>query len=160
MRGRPVVAKETPSYLKIHVDESDRRCQSDAEGTTDLERLCRSFEQATGWPLRYVVDGPQGNRQHDSGLATSGRLAVEPDSSGGAAKSARVGRDVADQMAAAVNDLLTQHQQALHALRQREAELATGVPVVSHGDESRHLAARLEAVAPRVRCPDRWRPGY
>ena len=62
------------------------------------------------------------------------------------AKPSRVGRDVADQMAAAVNDLLTQHQQALHSLRQREAELATGIPVVSHRDESRHLAARLEAV--------------
>ena len=33
-----------------------------------------------------------------------------------------------------------------HALWQREAELAAGVPLVAHAEEEKHLAARLEAV--------------
>ncbi len=49
-------------------------------------------------------------------------------------------------LAGSIADLLGELLQARHALRQREAELAAGVPVIPHREEEKHLAARLEAV--------------
>ena len=49
-------------------------------------------------------------------------------------------------LAGSIADLLGELLQTRHALRQREAELAAGVPVVPHREEEKHLAARLEAV--------------
>jgi phosphoserine phosphatase RsbU/P len=49
-------------------------------------------------------------------------------------------------LAASIADLLGELLQTRHALRQREAELAAGVPVVPHREEEKHLAVRLEAV--------------
>jgi phosphoserine phosphatase RsbU/P len=49
-------------------------------------------------------------------------------------------------LAGSIADLLGELWQTRQALRQREAELAAGVPVVPHREEEKHLAARLEAV--------------
>ncbi len=57
-----------------------------------------------------------------------------------------IDRDVARTLAGSIADLLSELLQTRHALRQREAELAAGVPVVPHREEEKHLAARLEAV--------------
>ena len=42
--------------------------------------------------------------------------------------------------------MIGEMMQTRHALWQREAELAAGVPLVPHEEEEKHLAARLEAV--------------
>jgi hypothetical protein len=52
----------------------------------------------------------------------------------------------ARRLASALAAVLAELIQSRHALRDREAELAAGVPVISRADERQHLAARLEAV--------------
>jgi serine phosphatase RsbU (regulator of sigma subunit) len=54
--------------------------------------------------------------------------------------------DAVQDLAASVAELLQELYQTRCALWQREAELATCVPVTQHADETSHLAARLEAV--------------
>jgi len=49
-------------------------------------------------------------------------------------------------MAAALGKLLGELLRTQHALWQREAELAAGVPLIAHAEEEQHLAVRLEAV--------------
>lgn len=55
-------------------------------------------------------------------------------------------QELAQQLAAAIADLLQELHQTRCALWQREAELAVGVPVTPHPDEHTHLAERLETV--------------
>src|SRR5262249_55436984 len=55
-----------------------------------------------------------------------------------------------------IAELVNELVQARHALWEREAELAAGVPVSEHEDERGHLAARLEATlqagAQAIKC--------
>ena len=51
-------------------------------------------------------------------------------------------RALASSLAGMLGELL----QTRHALWQREAELAAGVPLLPHAEEAKHLAARLQAV--------------
>jgi serine phosphatase RsbU (regulator of sigma subunit) len=53
---------------------------------------------------------------------------------------------MARQLASTVADVLDELFETRHALWQREAELAAGVPITAHADEEAHLAERLEAV--------------
>ena len=59
---------------------------------------------------------------------------------------ARCSQEAAQDLAAAIADLLQELHQTRCALWQREAELAAGVPVMPHPDEQTHLAERLESV--------------
>ena len=62
----------------------------------------------------------------------------------------------AERMAGSIAELVNELVAARHALWQREAELATAVPVTQHENESAHLAARLEATlqagAQAIKC--------
>ena len=51
----------------------------------------------------------------------------------------------AEQHVAAINRLLEELQETRHALWQREAELATGIPVVKRSDDQT-IATRLESI--------------
>jgi sigma-B regulation protein RsbU (phosphoserine phosphatase) len=57
-----------------------------------------------------------------------------------------IDRNAAAALAKSIGELLGELLQTRHALWQREAELAAGVPLVPHADEEKHLAVRLEAV--------------
>jgi phosphoserine phosphatase RsbU/P len=54
--------------------------------------------------------------------------------------------EAARSLASSITDMVNELMQTRHALWQREAELAAGVPLVPHAEEEQHLAARLEAV--------------
>jgi serine phosphatase RsbU (regulator of sigma subunit) len=59
---------------------------------------------------------------------------------------ARLPHEHAQALASSLAGMLGELLQTRHALWQREAELAAGVPLLPHAEEAEHLAARLQAV--------------
>ncbi len=122
-------------------------------GVGSLAAVLRAFQQTTGWQLRYLAaESARAGKPDLSAPAIPGvgispgqlRLAADatPPSHGGPP----LDRKAAQTMATALSDMLGELLNTQQALRQREAELAAGVPVVPHPDEPGHLADRLEAV--------------
>ncbi len=99
-------------------------------------------ERATG---RFVLEPPSGNKE---GRSKKGEKRPKP--LNGPAASATAANEAESRsvrmLAGSIADLLGELLQTRHALRQSEAELAAGVPVVPHREEEQQLAARLEAV--------------
>jgi serine phosphatase RsbU (regulator of sigma subunit) len=88
-------------------------------------------------PLAKTEDGERGNEKRPTLVDEARVLATSGDET--QSRAIRM-------LAGSIADLLGELSQTRHALRQREAELAAGVPVVPHHEEERHLAERLEAV--------------
>jgi len=148
------VVESNANYLKIYREEPPQPERPDVEELGSLPGVFHAFEQLTGWSLKY---GPGSEPSHRTDLtwsapvnpgvgATPGHLRldpIDPAPPGSARQSApESARQLASALAATVAELL----KTQHALWQREAELAAGVPVVAHPQERKHLAARLEAV--------------
>jgi len=150
------VNSHSPAYPRLHQEWPTDVVEPTSEELPHLEQLCRSFERATGWPLTYLSAGSaSGNRDilwsadidGDTGDPAGGRIAIEQRGKPvGGRESPHVGLRDAQQLAEVIGDLLGELHRTRRAVWQREAELATGVPVVSHSKEQAHLAARLEAV--------------
>lgn len=149
------MTKKIPTYLKLHVEpaaEQDEK--SDGRGDVWAE-VCRAFRTATGWTLRFDQTAPQ-----DEGVAWSEPLANAPGGppefvsletpgrNGSLSGDERSDVDLtgARELARAISKLRGESVQLRRAVREREAELAAGVPVVSRGDDEAHLVQRLEAV--------------
>lgn len=175
MLERNIVAK-SPSQqrrLKLYTEQPPKPQQPPPDTVACLHDLLQAFHAVTGCSLRYEHGSPttasaslawsipiRGEVEH-----TTGRLVLEPPS---AEKSERKKKDekpsktahrqavvttggeaqskTVRTLAGSIADLLAELLQTQHALRQREAELAAGVPVVPHREEEKHLAARLEAI--------------
>jgi hypothetical protein len=155
--------------------------RSEASAIGSLPDLERAFQRATGWSLQYTP-GPQRKPPTDlswsapvsPGVGTPlGHLrlgAVEagsdlagpsvPQRSAAADDSGMAGPPVswesARGLASAVAGMLGELVQTRVALRQREADLASAVPLVAETHEEQHLALRLEAAirggAEALRC--------
>ena len=152
LRWLPLV-KTIPSYLKL-VSGSENWPATADEDLAALAELCLVFEQLTGRSLEYSC-GPVPRRSHnllwsapvDPGVGTSPghhRFFLN------AAKADRKERVLTDaqakDLAHAIATLWGELYATRQALRNREAELAAGVPLVSRPDEPQHLSTRLEAV--------------
>ena len=146
-KARPRV---TNSGLRLHVEE-----QIDeplALSIAQLGPLLGAFEQATGWELRYEQSpaglGEVWSTTVDGCGQPHGRLVIWPphhDENG--SKSPRsIDLSQARPLALALGGLLSEINRLRHAVWQREAELAAGVPVAPRQDGEPHLADRLEAV--------------
>jgi sigma-B regulation protein RsbU (phosphoserine phosphatase) len=151
------VTRKSAPQLRIHVEDCSRTAVTAAEQFPQLAALCDSFERATGWQLRYqtfpaelgeewsapVADG----RGESAGRITLHRPAVDSPPAGGdldpvvRPELARV-----RPLALAIANMLGEMNRLGHAIWQREAELAAGVPVAARLGEEAHLADRLEAV--------------
>ena len=155
--------RPTPPNLKLRSDDSADVLRPDVADLACLGELCQAFAEATGWPLRYV-NQPEPNEDLDllwsapvnPGVGEApGHLRI--DLSGSSVESSvRSDWQAAERMAGSIAELVNELVAARHALWQREAELATAVPVTQHENESAHLAARLEATlqagAQAIRC--------
>jgi hypothetical protein len=117
-----------------------------------LGEVCRTFEQATGWALRYVPGREptldpdlMWSAPVDPGVGiTPGHFRIDL---GGPALSEcgpRLDLESAVGLAGSIAALACTLLQTRHALWQREAELAAGVPLVSTPQDGLHLAERLE----------------
>ena len=170
------MAKSAPQqkHLRLYTEQPPKPVQPPPEAIGCLPELLRAFQVATGCPLRYEHGsepkesvGPTWSMPIQGDAArTTGCLVLEPprgekgerrekkekeskQARGPAASATSVNeaeyRSIRT-LAGSIADLLGELLQTQHALRQREAELAAGVPVVPHREEEKHLAARLEAV--------------
>ena len=121
-----------------------------------MAAACRAFEQATLWRLEYSAEPNSSEKQNlmwsapvNPGVGTSpGHIrlfSTEHERSGAAP---RVALADASRLAEALGQMWGEVLAARRSLREREAELATGVPLVVRGDdaESPALVERLEAV--------------
>lgn len=146
------MAEPKTQHLRLYPDGSPEPVCPQVEAVASLPELLRAYEGATGWSLRYR-SGPAPRRPNSltwsapanpgvgvtPGHFTLDRAAEPP---GGHPP---VDRSRACELAAAVAAMLDELIETRHALWQREAELAAGVPLVPHANEQQHLALRLEA---------------
>lgn len=112
-------------------------------GKETLRTALDAFRDATGWELHTeLVD--EFDRFPNSTAYAAHEVRVAP--SAKAAGNARSERGAAQRLAEAIQSLSSELQSARRALVNREAELAAGVPVVTHPSEREHLAVRLKAI--------------
>ena len=141
--------------LKVYSEGAPEVVRPEIEGVGSLPALLGAFSRATGWSLTYVP-GPKPSQPADltwsapvnPGVGVPpGHLRLDPAGASPDASSPKsVDLQTARNLASAVADMLGEVMHTRHALWQREAELAAGVPIVPHPKEERHLAARLRAV--------------
>ena len=137
--------------LKIHDPAADKRRDA-LRGPTAFDELCLAFQQATGWSLRLRADP---SRTTSSDLTSSNSNAsstgvapgaVSLELSPGPLTAVRAPRKFAEPLARAIARLLGEVAEARHALWQREAELAAGIPVAARPAEPEVLAERLDGI--------------
>lgn len=144
-----------PSHLRLHVEPSRPAPAETVAGRfSGVKALCEAFQDATGWDLRFEEEaGPETNELWSATINQPGgkqsRLVVDRPFSNDAAAPSEIASllafDHVRPLALAIGSLLGELAETRHALWQREAELAAGVPVNAKPDEE-HLATRLEAV--------------
>jgi len=163
------VTKQIPAYLKLHVEDSLSAAQGQtASDTPLLEPLCQAFARATGWRMTFKEQtadyGDIWSAPVDRGDGVpGGRLLLTPaerqtpvevqgvDLRTDAQRidqpaQITVPLEQARPLALAVGGMLAEIHRLRHALWQREAELAAGVPVTARPDDEAHLAERLQSV--------------
>lgn len=145
-RRRFDVPKSIPNYLRLYREQS--LLTAPLELPAGFANALEAFQQATGWRLRYETGelpsaGVTWSTPIDTGRETRGFLVLEPDPTH---VRRPIDLNVAGEMAASLAQLWRELLGTQHALIEREAELAAGVPVVEHRQESQELAKRLTAV--------------
>ncbi len=154
-----LVNKQIPNYLRLVSDTSLQPRTTQNEDLAALDHVSQSFARATGWQLEYAAGPPPSvttslmwSAPVDPGVGTSpGHIRLlfpeERKSSENHAKPS-LSLEQAAPLAEAIGQLWGEVLHTRHALRQREAELAAGVPLVVRDDDARapSLAERLESV--------------
>ena len=144
-----MTAKST--HLKLYTETLPEAApEADAQAIQSLPKLFSAFEAATGSRLEVISH---------AGLDISDDytwkidLPTDPDRSAylrvnpaGDDDSRTISDRGTKRLAKAIGETLAELGKTQVALRKREAELATGIPVVQHRDEEAHLAERLQAV--------------
>lgn len=144
----PPVTQPTPAHLRLHVEEVP---EQPGASLPPLAPLFRAFEQATGWQLRLERTPAHLDETWSMAIGgpaqPAGRLVLSelPRENTDAVPSA-VEFAQARPLALAIGGLLGEVSRLQAELRQREAELAAGVPVAARANDEPHLAERLEAV--------------
>ena len=138
--------------LRLYTEQPPKDIRPRIEVVPCLPEVLRAFQATTGWTLQYVA-GTETNRR--GGPTWSAPVTAGPTLAPGSLSltpadelehHASVDRDSAQRLAGSIANLLSELFETRHALWQREAELAAGVPLVPHREGEKHLAARLEAV--------------
>ncbi len=129
-----------------------------------MPELLAAFEDATGRSLQFTRGlKPTCPTEHawsapdNPGVGvTLGPAILDPARSASAASVPAAGQEPVRRLGSAVGKMLEELLATRHALWEREAELAAGVPVLGRPGNQKHLAARLEAVlrggAQATRC--------
>lgn len=143
------VARPTPNHLKLYTEPSPQ-VPAPAVSLACMPAVLDAFRQVTGWSLQYTPT-PQALRGANSAWSTAVPQANTPQGvlslhRAQAAAGAKLPPEPVCGLASALAGLLGESLRMEHALWQREAELATAVPVVPASNEREHLASRLQAV--------------
>lgn len=121
-----------------------------------MEKLCRAFERATGWPLECLPGETPAkdvklvwSASEDTATAIGAQihvgLAGGPADEAPHEPSTPVELPAAVELAATLGELVAEVAQLRQAVWRREAELAAQVPVSPQRESPQHLADRLEA---------------
>ncbi len=149
----------TSRHLRIAREEPQPSWTPSVTAIAGWPELSRSFLELTGYLLRFVPhqngrtdeeipvlvpQSPGGEPGQEVGPdAVLGHLRLDPtDRVQPDARAPAPVRRFAESLAAMLGELLT----VQGALWEREAELATAIPLVSHAAEEKHLADRLREV--------------
>jgi phosphoserine phosphatase RsbU/P len=127
--------------LKLYTEQPPKPVRSPIETVASLPRLMQAFQAASGWALRCA--GTKSQRANPKLEISDPPSDQRPSSS--KVSPPPVPRSSAATLATRIGDLLGELLDTRRALREREAELAAGVPMVPHREEEKHLAERLEA---------------
>lgn len=152
-----IVAKNVAPPLKIYRRSSARLRRPSIDSLGSLPEVLQAFRASTGWQLRYNAGeartAPRANWSANlkAGETHLGQFTLAPPQSDEADHRRVAHRKAIDEptarvLASAISGMVTELIETRHALWQREAELAAGVPLIPHAQEQAHLAARLEAV--------------
>ena len=145
------MTRPIPTYLRLYTERFDAPPALPPAALEPIAQACRAFTQATGWPLIFDATAKTDAKAAWSavvecdGLPPAGCLRLDWPANGESRAqqtSFEVARDMAASVARLVGELAKYHR----VVREREAELAAGVPVVPRPDAEAHLAKRLEAV--------------
>jgi phosphoserine phosphatase RsbU/P len=150
------VNKQIPSYLKLLTDTPTETATAEAEDLAGLTQVCQAFERATGWRLEYA-SGPvaceKSNLMWSAPVnpgvgASPGHIRLISTDPSDFGPNPRVPLEPAGHLAQALGKLWGELLATRHALWNREAELAAGVPLVLYEDDpgAPQFGERLEAV--------------
>lgn len=139
--------------LKIFSHNEPQPAAPKAPDLGRLPEILDAFRQATGWSLEYVphhtpsqpTDLTWSPPANPGAGKTPGHLRIDPVGSESLKGKARTRRDATERLASAVGGVIGELGRTQSALRQREAELAAGIPVAPRHEGESHLASRLEA---------------
>lgn len=150
------VNKQIPSYLKLVTDTITQMPAASVEDLAGLVGVCQAFERATGWRLDYGAEPTSSVNSNlmwsapvNPGVGNSpGHVRLFSTENQRGAPMFRIPLEQVSPLADAFGKLWGELLATRRALVQREAELASGVPMVLRTDdeESPPLAERLEAV--------------
>ncbi|MEZ6107957.1 MAG: GAF domain-containing protein [Pirellulaceae bacterium] len=137
-----------PSYLRLHIEEEETEVADPVSTLPGLSALMDSFASSTGWKLSFQeTSSSYDARRVDSQashLPARGKLVIEDMCEQWPAGKATAHRQRCDSLVDSLNFMLEQLTVTREALWRREAELATSVPVITRGDDTQHVAKRLE----------------
>lgn len=148
------VSRRSFNPLEVHRGQAQVASPPDIESVASLPALIAAFRAATGWSVTFQ-SGPKPTHppEHASSApanpgvrATLGDAHLGPVRSASAVSSLKVERRAAQDLADALAALLAEHLQSRQALWEREAELATAVPVIASPSARRALARRIETI--------------
>jgi hypothetical protein len=117
-----------------------------------VSEACARFSKTTGWMLRVAADrdAPDEREVVWSATITPGAgaatMRLELATSDENDATTAIDTSLAIALAETTGELIAELARTRHALWQREAELAAGVPVAPRHDEEGHLAERLEGI--------------
>lgn len=149
------VTKPLPNYPRLYREAPPEPAPRGGDHWPGLDKLCRAFERATGWPLECMPGEPPAkdvklvwsapDEAAAAGTQVHVGLASRADDAPPPPRAAQVELPSAVELAVTLGELLAEVGQLRRALWRREADLAAGVPVSPHRNTPQHLAERLEA---------------
>lgn len=148
------MAQSPSKHLRLFDEQLDAGDRAVDTTSGAIQSVCLAFERATGWSLRYAEGlAPTEDRDLlwsapvDPGVGTApGHFRIDFSTEHMPPAGPRMDLEHAGELATALAQLTTQLQKARAEIRKREAELATGVPVIERPDDVSHVAERIEAV--------------
>ena len=148
------MSKSIPAYLRLFNEQVPLANPDGA--APDLSEICGAFERVTGWSLHNLTGDAKPKEQQVEVLWSApvesgsdgrpGHLRVGVAIASGEPAETQSDLSAAAELATAIARLWRELQRTRQALRSREAELATGVPVIPQPESERGLADRLEHV--------------
>jgi sigma-B regulation protein RsbU (phosphoserine phosphatase) len=136
------VIDDQPAYPRVY---SQSRLKNHARSaTSELTALCGAFERATGFQL--LAGETMFSNDDELSAMVDGLLTLGQPTCVGYELNRDEQLASVEQLAFAISNLAAERQVALHALAEREAELATAIPVTLRRDPGGELARQLEAV--------------